>query len=660
MTPRLPVALDTETCLISETAPLPDVVSLAYALPDGELPALVHRPEVPATAAALLAEDATIIGHNLPYDFGVMAKQEPALMAQIFRAYDEGRVSDTAIREMLLSIEDGTFEFRFRSKGGFSLERLARERLGYELDKSEDSWRLRYGDLIDVPIALWPEEAKNYATSDAASTLGVHQAQERQMAAGYRPPDELLQCRAAWALKLTAAHGVVTDEEAVDRLELSLLERLEALQGQLVHAGVVKKDGSRTMSVIRDRVEAAYRQLGFAAPRTAPSAPREDGSPGKFPNGQIQTDEETIDMVKHIDPVLTAVADYAAIQKDLSFAEIMRRGTHTPIFHDYWPCLETGRTSDRGMEITGPDGKKRKLGTNFQQIPRAPGARECVMARPGNVLVLVDYEIAELRALAQVCYSWFGWSHFRDAIIAGRDPHVQLASSLIGISYEEGAARKKAGEPELKMFRDDVAKHMNFGLAGGMGANTFCAWVRGASDLRLHETDRVMYKGREVPSAKELKEAWLQQWPEMRLYFRRMAEIASEFGPRSIEQFGSRRVRGNVGFTHAANGFFQGYIADIAKAALYLVVRACYAEPSSPLYGCRPILFVHDEIILEAPEEIAHEAATECQRIMVEVEGEWMPDIPPAAEAKIARRWSKRAKPVRDRHNRLIPWVPAA
>lgn len=649
----LPIALDCETCLISETEPLPDVVCLTYAMPDGNPPALVHRPEVPQHLEALLdCSDATVIGHNLAYDFGVMARQEPRLMAKIFAAYDSGRVSDTAMREMLLCIEDGTFEFRFRSKGGFSLERLARERLGYELNKGEDSWRLRYGELIGIPLNLWPEEAKLYATGDAGSTLGVHQSQERQMAAGYRPPDELLQVRAAWALKLTASYGVVTDEHAVDLLELSLLERMAVLEESLQHAGVVKQDGSRTMSAIRDRVEAAYRQLGFAAPRT------EGGEGKRFPNGQIKTDEETIDDVKHIDPILTAVADYAAIQKDLAFAEIMRRGTHTPIFHDYWPCLETGRTSDRGMEITGPDGKKRKLGCNFQQIPRAPGARECVKARDGNVLVLVDYEIAELRALAQVCYTWFGWSHFRDAIIAGRDPHVQLASSLLGISYEDGAARKKAGEPELKMFRDDVAKHMNFGLAGGMGARTFCAWVRGASDLRLHETEHVTYKGRDIPSAKELKEAWLQQWPEMRTYFRRMAEIGSEFGPRSIEQFGSRRVRGNVSFTEAANGYFQGYIADIAKSALYLVVRACYAEPSSPLYGCRPLLFVHDEIILEAPEEIAHEAATECQRLMLEVEAEWMPDIPPAAEAKIARRWSKRAKPVRDKHNRLIPWVP--
>ena len=205
-------------------------------------------------------------------------------------------------------------------------------------------------------------------------------------------------------------------------------------------------------------------------------------------------------------------------------------------------------------------------------------------------------------------------------------------------------------------MRDAVAKHMNFGLAGGMGALKFVSWVRNASDLRLRVDESVEYQGRTVPSAKELKRRWLQTWSVMRRYFKVMAAVCSETGPKKITQFGSERVRGQLRFTEACNAMFQGYVADVAKTTLYLVSRACYVDRSSPLYGTRPVLFIHDEIILDCPEEQGHDAAMELQRIMEGVQAEWMPDVPALAEPLLTRRWSKKAKRIVDRHGRLVPW----
>ena len=95
--------------------------------------------------------------------------------------------------------------------------------------------------------------------------------------------------------------------------------------------------------------------------------------------------------------------------------------------------------------------------------------------------------------------------------------------------------------------------------------------------------------------------------------------------------------------------------ADAAKNAGFLVSRACYVEPTSPLYGSRIVNFVHDELIIEAPEEKAHEAAMELARVMVAGASVLMPDVPPKVEPLLMRRWSKKAKPLYEGET-LIPW----
>jgi DNA polymerase I-like protein with 3'-5' exonuclease and polymerase domains len=147
--------------------------------------------------------------------------------------------------------------------------------------------------------------------------------------------------------------------------------------------------------------------------------------------------------------------------------------------------------------------------------------------------------------------------------------------------------------------------------------------------------------------------------PEIRIYHDNVGRI-TEGGNGRIGQLRSGRVRGGLGFTDCANGFFQGLAADGAKHALFRVSKACYTDRSSPLYGCRPANFVHDENILEAPKEQAHEAALEMTRIMCETMHEgYCPNVPIEASPALMERWYKSADAVYDSvTKRLIPWRP--
>src|SRR5262249_3121087 len=97
------------------------------------------------------------------------------------------------------------------------------------------------------------------------------------------------------------------------------------------------------------------------------------------------------------------------------------------------------------------------------------------------------------------------------------------------------------------------------------------------------------------------------------------------------------------------NTMFQGLAADGAKEALWQVARRCYERRyrGNALHGSRPILFLHDELILEVPEDRAPEAADELARVMVESMRLWVRDVPIKAEPRLMDRWRKDAKEVR-------------
>jgi DNA polymerase I-like protein with 3'-5' exonuclease and polymerase domains len=148
---------------------------------------------------------------------------------------------------------------------------------------------------------------------------------------------------------------------------------------------------------------------------------------------------------------------------------------------------------------------------------------------------------------------------------------------------------------------------------------------------------------------------WLEVWAEMTQYFASRAELQrmdrsggfvySE-AKRTYIFKQSGRARFCKKYTVACNTPFQGIAADGAKEAVIRVFEACYFEYENALFGCKPILFVHDEIVLECPllGEDATFASYELRNIMEECMEKYTPDIPAQVEAALSRVWTKDAK----------------
>ena len=608
-------AFDTETHLITPAMLAPPLVCLSHAT-ETDPPGLHTKQDAAAIFGAFLRDPSEIlIGHNAAFDLGVLCASDPSLIPLVFEALAAGRIKDTKIREQLINLSRGclTFDAVRKRRSKYSLAQLVADHLGIDISdtKTGDAWRLRYAELDGVPLEDWPPAAVKYAKDDAALTLAVYKSQNN----GGPVTNENEQTAAAFGLHLMTLRGIRIDADAVDALAESLIPRVEALREKLRGAGILRPNGKRNLTKLRERVAEAYAKKGTPPPTTD--------------KGSISTNRETL--TESGDPLLEEIGNESNAEKLLNtYVPALR----VPCVHpQYSVLMESGRTSSRRP--------------NIQNIPRARGVRESFTPRPGYVFVSCDYSTLELCALAQICRDLFGRSSMGDAINAGQDLHLAVAAEILGISYSEAETRKAAEDPEVKNARQ-LSKICNFGYGGGMGSASFVSFAKSSGVVITEE------------KAEDLRSAWFRRWGEMREYFQHINTLGGYTESYTVKQHRSGRIRRGASFTAAANSFFQGLAADGCKKMIVDLQRECYTDPASPLWGSYPVAFVHDEVIAELPDdpEIWRPAVARLSEIMIESMRAFIPDIRITTSAAVMDRWYKNAEPVLNAAGELEKWTP--
>ncbi len=621
------VAFDTETALMVSGLAVPPLACGSFAWFEGgevRSEVLGSRDTLDKVAKMLRDPSVIFVGHNIAFDMAVVCAERPEFIDLVFRAYADDRVRDTDMRERLMAIARG--EFAEDRDVAYSLEALAKKRLKIQLDKN--TFRLGYGKLISFPIAEWDPGAITYAREDAVCTLKVWASQSEECD-NYRTAHpvhavwhEHHVCRKAWALMLMRAHGVRVDADRVKALETQLLNKERQLMESLIEAGVLVKHPKKSeftakKKILQARVEAAYRQLGKYAPVTDPTS--------KFPNGQVKTDSETCEDSN--DPILETYAEYVGVDKVLgTFLRPLLEAGGRPLNAWWNPQLVSDRTS-----CSGP---------NFQNPPRADGVRQCIIPGPGQVFSSTDYATIELLSLADFTEGQFGRSAMAERIREGVDLHTALAAVLLNMDYDTAKANKS--RPEVKNARN-LAKAINFGMGGGLGAAKFVQMSKKGYRLIFSEDE-----------ARSYKKVYLRENPEMVRFFQYVSQLCAG-GYGTVETPGSKMIRGGCTYTAACNQHFQGTVAYGATDALFHVSWECYVDRGTVLYGSRPTLFIHDEIIAAHPAGRAAECALRVQAIMEASMARVLTRVPPKAEPCLMERWEKNAEPVFvDGH--LVPW----
>lgn len=688
------MAIDFETYPIGPGEVLPEIICGSFfdGLDDGTVQANCEEDGLRSTVEDLLREpEAHLIFHNAPFDLGCICSTWPEFIPLVFEALANDRVHDTITAEKLLNLADhGRLE-------KIALPDGSKERLSYKLVSLEqhylglnrqaqktdaDAWRTNYQELAGKPARDYPEEAFQYALDDAK---GPHRIYHLQLgrAAEHKRCDplksETFQNAANFGLMLMTAWGWEIDPEAKAEVEAWMAEELKPekmrllIENGILHPGEPPRpykrggknpDGSPKMTKgkkesikqepLKDRVKAVWGDLGKEPVLTKPS--------DKYPNGTICCDADVMAELAPHDRVLAEYQHRAALQKIVT-TELPRMSG--PVIHPNFDVLkETGRTSSWAGDLS-PSG-------NIQNVD--PRVRKCYVARPGRVLCSVDFDFLELCSLAQKCYSLFGRSVLRDLINGGVDPHAYLGSQLAmhldenfresvrsqgdtstHTIYEAFISMKDDEREEVReLFKHyrTFAKPTGLGYPGGLGPDTFITYARGTFGV---EVDR--------ETAVQLREIWFNAYPEMRDYFDWVNEACQD--PDHPEKYAYLSpfgmYRANASFCATANGAaLQTPSAEGAKLGVFQLARECYDKTrASCLLGAHPLAFIHDQNIVEMPEDNwMHERAYEIAHSMIAMMELALPDMKIGAEPVLMRRWDKRAKPTFDEQGRLAVWEP--
>ncbi len=454
-----------------------------------------------------------------------------------------GIVHDTMLQSYVLDSS------RSHSMDNLALRHLDIETIRYDDVTGKGVNRIGFDEVaIDV--------ATDYAAEDADITLRLHQTlfpqlqQIDRLHALYRT----IEMPILDVLFEIERNGVLLDYALLQQQSSDLGKKLHTLELQ-AHASANQPFNLNSPKQIQ---EILFNQLKLPVIK-------------KTPTGVPSTDEDVLQQLALDYPLPKILLEYRGLAK--------LKSTYT----DKLPLMKnphTDRVHTNYAQAVAVTGRLASSDPNLQNIPiRTPEGRrirEAFVAPPGYQIVSADYSQIELRIMAHISQD----EGLLKAFSAGEDIHKATAAEIFGIPLEQV-------DQEQRRY----AKVINFGLIYGMSEFGL------ASQLGISRSAAHIYM-----------ERYFARYRGVERYMQHVREKARQNG--YVETVLGRRLwlpeinhsNGNrrQGAERAAiNAPMQGTAADIIKLAMIAVTKWLRAEK----LRSKLIMQVHDELVLEVPEE---------------------------------------------------------
>ena len=379
--------------------------------------------------------------------------------------------------------------------------------------------------------------------------------------------------------------GIAVDEKVLSELEIEYKDKLKSYEEEIYdYAGYTFNINST-----QQLSKLLFDDLGL--------------KPGKKTKTGYSTSADVLEKMRRDHPIIEAILNYRSMAKLIS--------TYIDGFKPYIDRDSRVRSTFR-QNVTAT-GRISSTEPNLQNIPvrsdEGRKLRKVFVAGPGKTLIDADYSQIELRVLAALSQD----RTMIDSFKAGLDIHRKTASEVTG---------KDIGQvSDLERSR---AKAVNFGI------------IYGISDYGLSQDLGISRK-----EAGEYIETYKNTYPQIKKYMSDIVEKANEQGyvetyygrRREIPELKSKNwnIR-QFGERIALNTPIQGTAADIIKLAMIRV------DDMVKKYGdkAKLVLQIHDELIVEADQEIAEDLAVEMEKIM---EGVSQFDLALPADTNIGKSW---------------------
>jgi DNA polymerase-1 len=438
-----------------------------------------------------------------------------------------------------------------------------------------------------VPV----EQATIYGGEDADVTLRLHRAMCPQV-----DRDEKL-CRIYREIEMPVMQVLFDMERNGVLIDMELLTALS------------REFGGKMFDIERRAHEQAGQPFNINSPRQIQEILFDKHKLPvikKTPSGTPSTDEDVLAQLALDHPLPKLILEYRGLSK--------LKSTYT----DKLPEMvnpRTGRVHTCYGQTVAVTGRLSSSDPNLQNIPirTAEGRRirEAFIAPPGWCVMSADYSQVELRIMAHISRD----ENLLRAFSAGEDIHRATASEVFGTPIEDVSSEQRR-----------YVKAINFGLMYGMSAF-------GLS--RQLEIER--------SAAAQYIERYFARYPGVKAYMDKTRESARERG--FVETVFGRRLylpdirsgspmRRQGAERAAINAPMQGTAADLIKIAM---IRARDWLEGERLKS-KLVMQVHDELVLEVPEEETERVRTELPRLM---SGVAELAVPLVVEVGVGPNWDK-------------------
>ena len=421
-------------------------------------------------------------------------------------------------------------------------------------------------DQVDI------ERAAIYAAEDADVTLRVHQTLQPQFAdeAGlsyiYRDIEMPVR-QVIWQIE---RNGILIDSNVLARQSHEMGQKIMALEAQAYELA----GQPFNLASPKQLAEIMFEKLGLPVKK-------------KTPGGTPSTDEEVLSELALDYPLPKLLLEHRSLSK--------LKGTYT----DKLPRminLQTGRVHTNFAQAAVVTGRLASSDPNLQNIPvrseEGRKIRTAFIAPAGSSIVSADYSQIELRIMAHLSSD----ARLLEAFAQGEDVHRATAGEIFGVTpLEVGPDQRR------------VAKSINFGLIYGMSAFGLARQL-----------------GLERSAAQTYIDRYFARYPGVALYMeearntaRQHGYVETAFGRRLWfpEINSSNGMRRQSAERAAINAPMQGTAADLIKLAMIAVQN--WLESSN--LKSRLVLQVHDELVLEVPDDELIDVRLHLPRLMCQV-----------------------------------------
>lgn len=536
-------------------------------------------------------------GNNLPLGKVLSALREPLTNPHIGKIAHNAKYDYIVLARHGLKVAPLTFDTMLAefildpSSRNLGLKNLALARLGEEMTHIEDLIGKGKKQISMAEVAV--EAVARYAAADAEVTLRLFPILETELK---RINGEKLLTEIDLPLTPVLAEmemeGIRLDLPFFKEMSDELAKRLAEIEKQIF--ALVGKPFN--VNSTQQLSEVLFNTLGLRPPDRS----------NKTASGHYSTAAGVLEFLKGQHPVVDWVLEHRELSK--------LKSTYLDALP---PAVDAnGRVHTSYSQVGAVTGRLSSNNPNLQNIPirteTGRRVRNGFIADEGNLLLSVDYSQIELRIVAHMAQDQAMLAAFR----AGEDIHATTAAAIYGVPPE-------AVTKEMRRH----AKAINFGLIYGMSA----FGLTRSTDLTLAEAEAfVKTYFQKFPGVKQYldgirRQAAQQGYVETLLGRRRYFPALQN---KSNPQMKNREER------EAINAPIQGTAADIMKIAMIKIPLALEAAG----LRAKMLLQVHDELVLECPQEELEETARVVQETMANA---YPLSIPLSTEARYGKNWGE-------------------